>query len=231
MSFRSPSEHIILQAVSHNYHTEDMLYREAGTGGRAKSTIVGKEAAMKHFKTYLLSRGIIYSEASEEILCSESSFRQFGTYLIEDAKLDDGRLIARDTAQENFSGAVNTLKDLYPKNDVFHVHETWNTDVRTDIAKLITRRCIENGTKVKNKSKGIGRLTMIEIDRSLLKTGTVKSIETRAILNTSYHAVGRGGEVALLTWTNLYWNFNEELLAGSWNQQKTTDIQQMTFFR
>lgn len=207
-----------------------MLYREAGTGGRAKSTIDGKEAAMKHFKTYLLTRGIIYSESSEEIFCTESSFRQFGTYLIDEARLDNGRQIARDTAQQYFSGAVNTLKELYPKNDVFHVHETWNTDVRTDIAKLITRRCVANGTEVKDKSKGVGRLTMIEIGRSLLETGTVKSIESRAILNTSYHAVGRGGEVALLTWTNLYWNFNEELLAGSWNQQKTTDIQQMTFF-
>jgi hypothetical protein len=136
-----------------------MLYREAGTGCRAKSTIVGKEAAMKHFKTYLLTRGIIYSEASEEMLCSESSFRQFGTYLIEDAKLDNGRLIARDTAQQCFSGAVNTLN---PKDDVFHVHETWNTDVRTDIAKLITRRCIANGTEVKDKSKGIGRLRIAD---------------------------------------------------------------------
>ena len=76
--------------------------------------------------------------------------------------------------------------------------------MRTHIAKLITRRCIANGTEVKDKSKGVGRLTMIEIGRSLLETGTVKSIETRAILNTSYHAVGRGGELALLRWTNLY---------------------------
>ena len=141
---------------------------------------------MKHFKTYLLTRGIIYAESGEEILCCESLLRQFGTYIIEEAKLDNGRQIARDTAQQYFFGVVNTFKELYPENDVFHVHETWNTEVRTHIAKLITRRCIANGTEVKDKSKGVGRLTMIEIGRSLHETGTVKSIETRAILNTSY---------------------------------------------
>ena len=206
------------------------MYREAGTGGHAKSTVDGKSAAMKHFTTYLLSKGIVYSECSEDDLCNESSFRQFGTYLIDKALTDNGRQLMRDTAQQYFSGVVNTLKTLYRKNDIFNQNATWNTEVRTDIAKLITRRCIANGTEVEDKSKGVGRLTMIEIGRSLLEVGDVKSIETRAILNTSYHAVGRGGEVALLCWTNLYWNFNEELLAGSWNQQKTTDIQQMTFF-
>jgi hypothetical protein len=59
-----------------------MLYREAGTGGRAKSTIIGKETAMKHFKTYLLTRGIIYAESTEEILCSESSFRRDLTMVV-----------------------------------------------------------------------------------------------------------------------------------------------------
>ena len=95
---------------------------------------------------------------------------------------------------------------------------------------MITRRCIADGTIVKDKSKGVGRLTLIEIGRLLFSTGTVKLIERRAILNTCYHAVGRGGEVGLLTWSNLYWKFNEELLASSSNQQETSDIQQMTFF-
>ena len=208
-----------------------MMYREAGTGGSAKFTVDGKLSAMKHFTTFLLKKGLTYSECSEDLLCNESSLRQFGTYLIDEALSEtSGLLLRRDTAQQYFSGVVNTLKSLYSKNELFDQHANWNTEVRTDIAKLITRRCIVDGTEVKDKSKGVGRLTMIEIGRSLLETGTVKSIESRAILNTSYHAVGRGGEVGLLTWTNLYWNFNEELLGGSWNQQKTTDIQQMTFF-
>ena len=211
--------------------TSGQTYREAGTGGHAKSTVDGKASAMNHYTAFLLSKGITYSECGEDVLCDESTLRQFGTYLITEAKCEKtGLQLRRDSANQYFSGVVNTLKSLHKRNKVFDQHETWNTEVRTDIAKLITRRCIADGTMVKDKSKGVGRLTLIEIGKSLLSTGTVKSIETRAILNTSYHAVGRGGEVGLLTWSNLYWNFNEELLASSWNQQKTSDVQQMTFF-
>ena len=58
----------------------------------------------------------------------------------------------------------------------------------------------------------------------------MKSIESRAVLNTTFHAVGRGGEVGLLTWSCLYWNYSEELLGGKWMQQKTSDVTDMTFF-
>ena len=96
--------------------------------------------------------------------------------------------------------------------------------------EIDTRRCFAYGTEVKDKSRGVGRLLLIDIDRTLLATGTIKAIETRAILNTSFHAVGRGGKVGLLTWSNLYWNYTEELLGCKWNQQKTSDVQEMTFF-
>ena len=197
--------------------TSGHTYCEAGTGGHAKSTIDGKASAMNHYTAFLLSKGINYSECGEDVLCDESTLRQFGTYLITEAKCEKTSFrLRRDSANQYFRGVVNTL---HKRNKVFDQHETWNTEVRTDMAKLIMRRCIADGTIVKNKYKGVGRLTLIEIGKSLLSTGTVKSIGTRAILNTSYHGVGRGGEVGQLTWSNLYWDFNEELLASRWNQQ------------
>lgn len=208
-----------------------LSYREAGTGGHARSTVLGKTSALNHFVTFLGTKNLVYEACGQDELCNESNLRQFGTYLIEHAlAADTGLPLARDTAIQYFSGVTNVLKAKYKDDNLFRSSETWNTEVRGDIMKLITRRHIVNGTEVKDKSKGVGRLLMIEIGQELLDIGTIKSIETRAILNTSYHAVGRGGEVALLTWPCLYWNFNEEHLGGKWNQQKTSDVQEMTFF-
>ena len=114
-----------------------------------------------------------------------------------------GLQLRRDTANQCFSGVVNTLRSSHKRKKKFNQHENWNTEVRTDVAKLVTRRCIANNTNVKDISKGFGRSTHIRISKSLFSTGTVESIQTRAILNASYHAVGRGGEVGLLTRSNL----------------------------
>ena len=42
--------------------------------------------------------------------------------------------------------------------------------------------------------------------------------------------MGRGGDVGLLTWSCLYWNYSEELLGGKWMQQKTSEVSDTTFF-
>ena len=207
-----------------------LQYREAGTGGSSSSTIKGKLTAIGHFATFLATLGLDYEKSGEDAICNESILRQFGTYLIITTSADLGKQMAPDTATQYFSGTVMTLKKLYPTNPVFNPSLSWNSEVRSDIQRLITRRHIAEGLEVKDKAHGVGRLLMIDISKELLSVGTIKSIESRAILCTSFHAVERAGEVALLTWSCLYWNPNEELLGGKWMQQKTTNVQEMTFF-
>ena len=64
---------------------DTVTYREAETGGIAKSTEQTKISAIVHFVTYLLTKILVYLEMSETELCSESFLRQFGTYLISTA--------------------------------------------------------------------------------------------------------------------------------------------------
>lgn len=56
------------------------MYCEAGTGGHER-----EKAAFRQFVAFLVTIGMIYDECSEEQICNESIFRQFGTYLIENA--------------------------------------------------------------------------------------------------------------------------------------------------
>ena len=95
-----------------------IMYREAGTGGHAGSTIRGKSAAMKHFSSFLMTLGMLYEECGESVVCDESLLRKFGTYLIENAISDGGKQIMRDTAQQYFSGIVNILKTLHREYEI-----------------------------------------------------------------------------------------------------------------
>lgn len=51
-----------------------------------------------------------------------------------------------------------------------------------------------------------------------------------AALVTSCHAVGRGGEAGLLTWSALSWDHDEENLSGTWAQQKVFNVLDINFF-
>lgn len=140
-----------------------MMYREAGLCGRSESTIRGKATAMKHYKTFLTSMDLVYEECSESDLINEPMFRQFGTCMIDFAsRLEGTDALRRDSGNQYFSGAVNTLKQLYRNNQLWTTG-SWLVEVRNDIHKSITRCCIADGTEVKDKSKGVGRLVMIDI--------------------------------------------------------------------
>ena len=101
----------------------------------------------------------------EEDLCKETLFRQFGTYLITVAKTKGGRMLKRDTAVDYFSGVTMVLKNRFKRNVIFSSTETWNSNVRYDILKLVTTRCIVAGVEVNEKSKGVGRTLMRSIGK------------------------------------------------------------------
>lgn len=56
-----------------------------------------------------------------------------------------------------------------------------------------------------------------------MNEGTIKAIEMRAALATSFHAVGRGGEIGLLSWKALYRNHSDDSLCGTWAQKKVSN--------
>ena len=162
---------------------DTVTYREAGTGGIAKSTEQAKKSAIVHFVTYLMTKNLVYLEMSENELCSESLLRQFGTYLISTATTKSKnpsaspKLLKRDTAVNFFGNVVQVLKKRFKLNDIFRTTDTWSSEVRMDILRLVARRNIEDGIEIKEKSKGVGRDVMIIIGKELMTFKTRISYE------------------------------------------------------
>ena len=73
-----------------------IAYPELELGGQADQTIKGHKGAIKKFIKFRQS-GLVndprsFDEYSEAGLCEESTFLQYGNYLIEDARMKDGSL-------------------------------------------------------------------------------------------------------------------------------------------
>ena len=111
---------------------------------------------------------------SETELCSESLLRQFGTYLISTAttKLKNPsaspKLLKRDTAVNFFGNVVQVLMKRFKFNDILKTSDTWSSEVRVDILRLVARRNIEDGIEIKEKSKRVERDVIIIIVKEMM---------------------------------------------------------------
>ena len=108
----------------------------------------------------------------------------------------------------------------------------WYTKLRTDVEKVIVRRCLTNAFPVSGKSLPIGRHTLLALRRYYhsKKDGrdAMDAMENRAIINMCYHAIGRSGEVGLASWNGSYFDKALEVPFLDWNEMKTGHQNLMT---
>jgi len=64
-----------------------VVYKLSGTGGKAKSTVDGKESSMKHFEDFLVTKHMPpFADLTEDQLCDITLWQEFGTYLCDFAQ-------------------------------------------------------------------------------------------------------------------------------------------------
>ena len=94
-----------------------LMYDLAGAGGKAESTVSGKQSAMKRFDEFLATKGMdSWEKLSQKQLCKVTIFQEFGTYLSKFAyhsKKDDV-LLGWLTCNQFFSGVKNKLLKKFP---------------------------------------------------------------------------------------------------------------------
>ena len=101
-----------------------MEYTPLASGGMAKSTLKGKNVAMKHFETFCSTKGLGLNSTGvasahrlrEEELCSEILFREFATYITEFAMRSTGELFVSGTAAQYLSAAKEMAMRKHPQN-------------------------------------------------------------------------------------------------------------------
>ena len=103
------------------------LYREAGTCGHAKSTVTGKHSALNHFVAFLSQTKILSTRPVDKMNCAMKA-------ISDNSPQNSLSMLCRQTPA--------MLKAYFKDDNLYRSSETWNTEVRGDVNKIITYRCI-----------------------------------------------------------------------------------------
>lgn len=104
----------------------------------------------------------------------------------------------------------------------------WYTELRDVLEKKIKKAYIIKALSISESSDLIGRNLLIRMGASLLNWNSSDWYERRAVLTIVYSAVGRGGEVAQASWSNMRWDVEEECVVMDWANLKNSTQKGMT---
>lgn len=156
------------------------------------STIRGKTTASNAFNVFLQEKKMPnFDKASEDTICKEELFVEFCQYLV-NLKTKNGEKdnISFGTAKQYLSGVFNVVRDKFRQNRLF-VDTDWYKNLINSLETIISRRLIDEGKKLQEKSLPIGRKLMIDIIRTLLNENSKESVEIRACLVNDFCSIGR----------------------------------------
>jgi hypothetical protein len=151
------------------------------------------------------------------------AFNSFATYLMT-KKMKNGKHFRPFCQVQYLSNVKNLLAKKFPRAVLLkknHDECLWYTDLMFALKLRGRAAAIKRGENVRDRTQGIRRTLLIRLCDHLLKVGSAKALEQRAILLTLYHSVGRGGEVSTLNFNNLRWSEDDEMLWTGWNELKT----------
>jgi hypothetical protein len=196
----------------------------------AKSTTKGYSIGAAAFDAFAKLQGIKpLSELTEDDLKVGpdnkvmKAFKSFATYLMGKTK-KDGTHFRPFSQVQYLSNVKNVLAKKFPKAELLkvdHDESKWYTQLLHGLKLRGRAEAIKRGENVRDRTLGIRRKLLIRLCDHLLKVGTVKAMEQRAILLTLYHSVGRASEASFLNLHNMYWSEDDEMLWTGWNEHKT----------
>lgn len=218
-------------------------YELTGAGGKGKSTLKGKIAALIPFEEFLATlQQPSYEDMVEEIrrgdrsinaLCDIKLFQAFATFLITTFKTQKDETPMLGTIKQYLSGVVVRVHMDFPENHIMmqtNIVGSWYSKLRSAIDYDVTKRHINAGQNVADDTNPCGRVLLKLICDALLKLGTADALKRRFIICITFCAVGRSGECALATWDSAKYDHDLNNLYMNWNDRKTSTQDPMNFF-
>ncbi len=121
------------------------IYKKVGGGSLAQSTLNGYKYAIRHFDIYRASVGMSsYFESTEEDLCDIEKLQEFGGYLCEHARDQNGDLISQGSAAQFLSGVRTSLCLRFKKNSAIRVSLTVYKFIKSESLVLLHFRMRNN---------------------------------------------------------------------------------------
>jgi hypothetical protein len=199
-------------------------YEGMASAGTSRATEAGRSSAKKHFNAFCNKKLIGKFELlSEKQLCDEKLFREFATYLAENAVKSNGELLMSGTAVQYLSAIKEMAVKKFAENVLWQERrlEKWYPSLRVALEKRVNRRQIYNGLPVSEKSRALGRELLKILSGALMKEGKIEAMKRRLAIIMTFLAVGRAGEAACSTWTSGVWDHEHGNFLMDWSELKT----------
>jgi hypothetical protein len=125
-------------------------------------------------------------------------FREFATYLAENAVKSNRELLMSGTAVQYLSAIKEMAVKKFAENVLWQERklERWYPSLRVALEKRVNRRQIYNGLPVSEKSRALGRELLKILSGALIKEGQIEAMKRRLAIIMTFLAVGRAGEAA-----------------------------------
>ena len=210
-------------------------YREMPTIGSSRATVAGRVSALQQCSDFCLTkligldakRNASCERLTEEVICQQSFFKEFATYLCEHAiSKTTGTLLKGGTAMQYLSGVKEFAEQKFPNNPLWIERslDQWYPYLRVAVDRNIRRRQISTGQPISESSLALGRSILTAVSETFMRSGSVESMKRRLAILMTFHAVGRAGESACSTWTSAVWDRDLGNLLINWNEMKTGKI-------
>ena len=206
----------------------------------AESSIVGYEAASKHFANFLVREGLIGEskkdewlfELREDQLVDKVLLKKFGeSYLVQLEKPGtDGKYYARDTILDYFGNAKELIKSRFDKNSVWENHSSnklmylpnaWFTKMRFQIKKLASKRAMIEEEELGDNVFPMSERALQNAIRFLHNQGTSEGVFRAAVIITNYNCCGRANEVSYFSLSTTMYHADTGAITTVWNEEKT----------
>lgn len=249
-------------AESPPHNQQVKVFAPCGVGGQSSSVKANQRLGLSHFNTYLTETGLpTISEDStpleEEMVCTVEVMQRFGTYLFKAATTEVSSLcstvttrsesnlqffglqtndaLAPGTAKVMFSSAINSIRKIFPKNDIWKTTDAWYGKIAQDVEKGAGRLRIAEGIPMVEKSEPIGRELLAQICRQALLPSAsaakeIQGVKDRVALVTNFSAIGRSGEVAMTSYSLAHWDHVQNAMCLHWQEPKRVKQMPLSFF-
>jgi hypothetical protein len=108
----------------------------------------------------------------------------------------------------------------------------WYKNVRRELVKAFVRKCQLNNTSLVNRATPADKELIASLCSLLFQKGERDSFHDRFLLSTQWQALGRPGELGLLSVSDFSWSHAGNCLLGDWSRFKANQesVSQISFF-
>lgn len=220
--------------------------RIAGQGESASLLAAHKSTIALFFK-FRSSSGLLQAHypfstwegALEHLVCTTFTVESFAYYLTHEHKKAGAEFLSAGTLTQYLSNFMNAAKRRFPTNPFFACMDpadsnNWYKQLLKSVTRTVAKRALKAGLDLSFQAPPLYRADMILVSKALARHANAPNFAKqdmlrRLMLNMTFQACGRAGEIMTLSWDLIEWDKRFRVPVAKWMQLKVSKQKPVIF--